>query len=62
MNPDRHIPRRSEYDNAMFFLDIASNSKVDQACRYLESQGLRFLIDFGVDNAESLMWAMADEA
>lgn len=26
-------------------------------CRYLERQGLRFLVDFGYDNAEKLAWA-----
>ncbi len=62
MATDHHIPRfKSQYDNAMFFLAEPSNSRIDTACRYLESKGLRFLVEFGLDNAESLMWAMAEE-
>ena len=30
---------------------LAMNSKIDRACRALDSAGFRFLVDFGVDNA-----------
>lgn len=60
--PETHIPFKSQYDNAMFFFPVPLNSQIDQACRYLESRGLRFLVDFGLNNAESIMWALAEES
>ncbi len=42
------------YDSTMMHIDIAHNSKSDQACRFLQAMGHRFLIDFGVMNSEQI--------
>ena len=45
---------RSEYDDTMRRLDVPHNSRSDKACRVLSVLGFRFLVDFGVYNAEQL--------
>jgi len=37
----------------------ATKSQIDYA-RYLEQQGLTFLVDFGFENAEDITWANTD--
>jgi hypothetical protein len=50
-----------QYDKTMRTLVFPCNSAIDNTCRFLESRGYRFLIDFGLDNAESLMWDLVGD-
>lgn len=41
----------SEYLRMSRLIKLKTTPEQDAACRYLESQGQRFLVDFGIENA-----------
>jgi len=51
----------NRYDHIMKLVPMSCISRIDYACRFLEAEGLRFCVDFGLDNAESLMWERASD-
>lgn len=42
------------------FPDVDISTMQLAACRYLERKGLRFTIDFGYENAQSMVWGLID--